>query len=126
MQRVLEEVRAGAAAVPVVHSEEDALWPVLDVILELGLADVQDNRNAVLVVVPTRPVSRSILPDNALVGVCSVGDHDPVGLGRGFRRLLVGQLDLFYAHLLAEQELLDSLVVRVALRRDPARAEAAR
>ena len=61
MQRIFQKVGARTTAVSIVHSEEDALWPILDVILELGLAYVENNRHSILVVVSAMHQARVFL-----------------------------------------------------------------
>ena len=68
-------------------AEEADLWPVdVNVAFVLGLQDVEDDGNPVLVVVS----------DDALVGVGGVGLDDSTFLLTCFRRLMVLQLNRFW------------------------------
>jgi hypothetical protein len=58
VQLIPEIVRTGRPTMPVIDPEEGATWPVGGV-LELGLNDIQDDGDAVLVIVP----------DNTLMGI---------------------------------------------------------
>ena len=68
----------------VVDPKEGAAGPVLG-LLELGLYNVQNNGYSILVVVP----------DNPLMGVCSIRGHYTVALAGELRRL-IGLYKLHY------------------------------
>lgn len=52
---ISEIVRTGCPTMTIIDSEEGATWPVRGV-LELGLDDIQDDRDTVLVIVPYNPL----------------------------------------------------------------------
>lgn len=81
VQVVFKEICALVSAVTVVNRKIAAFRPFLDVGFRRWLGHVQDNRNAVLVVVAL----------DALVGVGGVAGDQAVSLARKFRLLKVFQ-----------------------------------
>ena len=67
---VLEIVSASVASMTIIHSEERALRPCLNLLLALGLDDIEDDGNPVLVVIT----------DDTLICVGRVSVNDPVSL----------------------------------------------
>ena len=63
---VLEIVSASVASMTIIHSEERAFGPCLNLLLALGLDDIEDDGNPVLVVITDNPLIR--------VGRVSVND----------------------------------------------------
>lgn len=82
VQLVPEEFRASVSSVPIVHTKETALGPLL--ILPVSwLRDIQNDRHSVLVVVS----------DETLIGNCRVRPDDTVSLDGAFRGFLIRQYD---------------------------------
>lgn len=90
MQLVPKKVGTSRAAVAVINGKEWAPWPIF-YLFELRFDDVQDNRDAVLVVISY----------NSLVSVRRIAAHDAIFLAREFSRVigLNEPLDLFLFHL---------------------------
>lgn len=82
MQVVSEEVGAGVATVAVKDPEEAAFGPFFDVLLDRRLHDVQDDTDAVLVVVA----------NDALVGVSRIAHDETIFAYAALRWLPAGQI----------------------------------
>ncbi len=83
MQIISQEVSAGSSAMSVVYSEERALGPYLFGAM-CWLHDIKNDRDSVFVIVP----------NDALVCICSISPDDSIPSYRALSRVVIRDRDL--------------------------------